>query len=176
MYYGGRGQLLEDMIEESNQQYSLQQMGVIQKIPTPVKVLNIDSRTGKIKNGFYEKKSTVDYIGVFKGVPIAFDAKETNIDTRLDLSNVKEHQYYFLKNWVENGGVGFLIIYFTNLNESYYLPFELLDEYWTKMLAGGRKSIPYKRIVQDGYQIGSRGLIFLDYLRIVEEYLTAKEG
>ncbi len=52
-----------------------------------------------------KKKSTVDYIGLFKGVPIAFDAKETKIETRFDLSNIKEHQYHFLENWEKNGGI-----------------------------------------------------------------------
>ncbi|WP_018247396.1 Holliday junction resolvase RecU [Orenia marismortui] len=172
MYYGGRGQLLEQMIEESNKQYSLQQIAVIQKIPTPVKVLNVNNRTGRITNGFYDKKSTVDYIGVFQGVSIAFDAKETSVNTRFDLSNVKEHQYYYLKNWSESGGISFLIIQFTNLDESYYLPFEILDEFWTNMLSGGRKSIPYDMIAKDRYKIRSRGLIFLDYLSIVDDVLN----
>ncbi|MCK8817670.1 Holliday junction resolvase RecU [Natroniella sulfidigena] len=169
MNYGGRGKVLENMIETSNRQYSFQNRAVIQKIPTPVKVLNINSRTGKITNAFYEQKSTVDYIGTYKGRAIAFDAKETKIETRFDLSNVKKHQYQYLKSWVQNGGVAFLIIYFKTLDEAYYLPFSLLEEYWQGRLQGGRKSIPYQKIAKKKYKIGSQGLVILDYLEIIDQ-------
>ncbi|WP_027340598.1 Holliday junction resolvase RecU [Halonatronum saccharophilum] len=168
MYYGGRGYGLENMIEVSNKQYSFQGEALIQKIPTPVKVLDINQRTGKIKSAFYEKKSTVDYIGIFNGVSIAFDAKETKVETRFDLSNVKEHQYYFLDNWDRNGGISFLIIHFITLNETYYLPFSKLRSSWESSLKGGRKSIKYKNIAEERYRINGRGLILLDYLDIVK--------
>ncbi|MCK8827575.1 Holliday junction resolvase RecU [Natroniella acetigena] len=168
MNYGGRGKVLENMIETSNRQYLFQNRAVIQKIPTPVKVLNINSRTGKITNGFYEQKSTVDYIGSYKGQAIAFDAKETRIETRFDLSNVKKHQYNYLKNWAANGGIAFLIIYFNALDEAYYLPYSLLDEYWQGRLKGGRKSIPYQKIAKQEYKIGSQGLVVLDYLEVID--------
>ncbi|AGB41457.1 penicillin-binding protein-related factor A, putative recombinase [Halobacteroides halobius DSM 5150] len=174
--YANRGQNLENMIETSNQQYSFQQRALIQKIPTPVKVLNINSRTGKITNGFYKKKSTVDYIGVYNGVSIAFDAKETSIKTRFDLSNVKQHQHKYLKQWNDNGGIGFLIIYFNKLDELYYLPFQLLDDYWQGMLQGGRKSIPYQEIAQKEFLIGSKGLVLVDYLSIVDKIIADKDN
>ncbi|WP_408956028.1 Holliday junction resolvase RecU [Natroniella sp. ANB-PHB2] len=172
MNYGGRGKALENMIETSNRQYSFQNRAVIQKIPTPVKVLNINSRTGKITNGFYEKKSTVDYIGNYKGQAIAFDAKETRIETRFDLSNVKKHQYHYLKNWAANGGIAFLIIYFNSLDEAYYLPYGLLNEYWQGRLKGKRKSIPYQKIAKEEYKISSQGLVLLDYLEIIDRVFS----
>ncbi len=170
-YYAKRGQVLEEMVEVSNQQYLLQNRALVQKIPTPVKVLNVNSRTGKINNAFYDKKSTVDYIGVFKGRSVAFDAKETNVETRFDLSNVKEHQYRFLSNWNKNGGISFLIINFSSLEESYYLPFTILDDFWKGMLKGERKSIPYQVIAKAEYRIKGKGLILLDYLSIIEKMI-----
>ncbi|SNY19336.1 recombination protein U [Orenia metallireducens] len=166
--YGNRGDWLEEAIEESNNQYILQGLALVQKIATPVKVLNINQTTGRITNGFYEKKSTVDYIGVWNGKPLAFDAKETKVETRFDLSNVKEHQYLFLSSWVANGGLGFLIIHFATKEETYYLPYEVLDQYWQDMLSGGRKSIPYKVVAQEEYRIGSYGLIIIDYLSVLD--------
>lgn len=167
--YANRGKNLESMIETSNQRYSFQGRALIQKIPTPVKVLDINSRTGKIKNGFYEQKSTVDYIGLYEGIPIAFDAKETSIETRFDLSNVKQHQYEYLKDWVNNGGIGFLIIYFNSLDEIYYLPFKLLDKYWQGRKQGGRKSIPYAEIAQEEFLLEGQGLVIVDYLSIIDK-------
>lgn len=170
-YYGRRGYTLENIIENVNQEYKRRNIAIIDKVPTPVKVLKV--KGNRITSGFYEKKSTVDYIGVFKGNAIAFDAKETSIGTRFDLSNIKEHQYNFLKSWVFAGGIGFLLISFTSLEEEYYLPFYILDEYWKNSFEGGRKSIPYKVIAKDEYKIkqgvkGRRG-IYLDYLQVVED-------
>ncbi|MGM0501374.1 MAG: Holliday junction resolvase RecU [Bacillota bacterium] len=172
MKYGNRGKSFELMIQTSNQQYKFQDKAVIQKIPTPVKVLDIDSYTGKIRSGFYEQKSTVDYMGTYKGVGIAFEAKETNVETRFDLSNVKEHQYDFLKSWVQSGGIGFVLVQFSTLDEIYYLPFSLLAKYWEKMNKGGRKSIPYKEIAKEEYEIDSEGMIIVDYLSIVNNILN----
>lgn len=167
--YGNRGMGLEGLIEDTNKNYFFEQKALVQKVPTPVKVTGIDQRTGRIKSGFYEKKSTVDFIGVFNGISIAFDAKESKVETRFDLKNVKEHQYYFLGHWINNGGIGFLIINFTSLDEYYYLPYEVLDEYWTNMVAGGRKSIPYKAIAKPEYEIKMKGFATLDYLSVLEE-------
>ena len=172
MQFGNRGQSLEKMIEVSNQQYMLKNKAMVQKIPTPVKVLNINSQNGRIKNGFYEKKSTVDYVGVYNGLAIAYDAKETKVETRFDLNNVKEHQYNYLWNWNQNGGLSFLIVYFTNLSEAYLLPFKLLKEYWEKSKNGGRKSIPYDEIAKDEYKIFSKGYIILDYISVIDQIIS----
>ena len=138
MSYANRGKGLEQMIEYSNNVYRQKGVATVQKIPTPVKVLNVN-RNGKL-TGFYEKKSTVDYIGVWQGTGICFDAKETKIETRFDLSNVKDHQYGYMKDWHESGGLSFLIVSFVTLDEIYYLPFEKL-RYWKE--EADRKSIPY---------------------------------
>lgn len=170
VYYGNRGQMLENMIEAANGYYSWQGKALVQKIPTPVKVLHIDERTGRITSGFYEKKSTVDYIGLYKGVPIAFDAKQTNIETRFDLSNIHDHQYNYLANFNDNGGISFLIVHFTTLDETYYLPFDTLKYYWNNKLKGGRKSIPYDDIAKEEYRI-SKGRVAIDYLDVIKEVI-----
>jgi recombination protein U len=167
--YANRGQDLEDLIETTNQIYIRQGRLLVQKIPTPVKVLKANQKTGKI-TGFYERKSTVDYIGVFQGTGIAFDAKQTSIETRFDLNNVKEHQYLFLSSWVASGGIGFLVVHFSSLDEFYYLPYELLDKYWQGKLRGGRKSIPYEEIAQSEYMV-SKQQVPVDYLSVVEKVI-----
>ncbi len=172
MRFANRGQSLEEMIELSNQQYILKNKAMVQKIPTPVKVLNINSQTGRINNGFYEKKSTVDYVGVYNGLPLAYDAKETTVETRFDLKNIKPHQYNFLYNWKQNGGFSFLIIYFTNYSEAYLLPFAVLKKYWEKSQTGGRKSIPYDIIAKEKYKITSQGYIILDYISIIDRIIA----
>ena len=155
-----RGKQLEQMIEQANERYKHIDRALVQKIPTPVKVLN--NNGGKV-TGFYEKKSTVDYIGTYKGVPITFDAKQTSIETRFDLSNLKKHQYNYMKNWQENGGITFLVVRFSSLDEIYYLPFKTL-QYWQE--EAKRKSIPYDSFE---HKIKTEGLVVVDYLSTLEK-------
>lgn len=174
--HANRGKQLETELETTNQYYNSQGIAKIQKIPIPVKVLDFDSQSGRITDAFYEKKSTVDYIGTYKGRTIVFEAKKTNIDTRFDLKNIKKHQYQYLKDQQQCGAISFLLIRFKNLNETYYLPFELLEEYISNQHQGGRKSIPYERIAKEEYKLQSNGLILLNYLAIVDKIMEEEKN
>ena len=164
--YGNRGMDLEEKLENLHKEYKYTEKAVVQKIPTPVKVLNMAG--GKIRNGYYAEKSTVDYLGTYQGRAIAFEAKETSVETRFDLSNMKDHQFYFLDHWQNQGAISFVIVSFTSLNEIYYMPFELLDKYWMQMEAGGRKSIPYSEIAKEEYELGND----VDYIDIIERMIA----
>ena len=78
---GLRGSALEDMINYTIEQYSTKKLALIQKIPTPIKPINIDQETRHITLAYFDQKSTVDYIGAVQGIPICFDAKESAVDT-----------------------------------------------------------------------------------------------
>ena len=67
---GLRGSALEDMINYTIEQYSTKKLALIQKIPTPIKPINIDQETRHITLAYFDQKSTVDYIGAVQGIPI----------------------------------------------------------------------------------------------------------
>ena len=73
---GLRGSFLEELVNMTNEKYQMQNLALVQKIPTPIKPINIDQETRHITLAYFEQKSTVDYIGVVQGIPICFDAKE----------------------------------------------------------------------------------------------------
>ena len=73
---GLRGSTLEEYINYSNEKYRESGLALIQKIPTPITPIDIDKSTRHITLAYFEKKSTVDYIGVVQGIPVCFDAKE----------------------------------------------------------------------------------------------------
>ena len=73
---GLRGSTLEDMINMTNENYRDKKLALIQKIPTPITPVKIDQQTRHITLAYFEKQSTVDYIGAVQGIPICFDAKE----------------------------------------------------------------------------------------------------
>ena len=78
---GLRGSTLEDMINHSIEKYREKHLALIQKIPTPIKPINMDKERGQITLAYFDQKSTVDYIGVIQGIPVCFDAKECAADT-----------------------------------------------------------------------------------------------
>lgn len=165
--HANRGQKLEDMIEKTNKHYLSTGRAQVVKVPEPVSQISSIDQNGHFK-AHYAKKSIVDYLGTYKGYSIAFDAKETSIETRFDLSNVKVHQYNYLASHVNCGGIGFLLVWFKVHDEKYYLPFELLDEYWQAKFRGGRKSIPYDEIAHSKFEIEKNGLVLVDYLSVLE--------
>ena len=78
---GLRGSALEESVNMTNEKYREQGLALIQKIPTPITPVEMDKEHGHITMAYFDKKSTVDYIGVVQGVPVCFDAKECAADT-----------------------------------------------------------------------------------------------
>ncbi len=69
---GLRGSFLEEMINYTNEKYRQEGLALIQKIPTPIKPIEIDPIHRHITLAYFEQKSTVDYIGVIQGIAVAF--------------------------------------------------------------------------------------------------------
>jgi len=161
--HANRGKSLEDLIIYANEQYKAKGVALIQKVATPWTVI----RKGKqIVSAFPAEKSTVDFIGVVKNIPIAFDAKQCKEYTRFPLINVEQHQLDFLKNWRKQGGTSFLIIEMTALRKIYKVELDEIMRYWLNSLAGGRKSIPVKDF--DKFKVvGQASGIVLDYLEVM---------
>ena len=101
---GLRGSLLEEVINRTNEQYREKNLALIQKVPTPITPIRIDKESRHITLAYFEKKSTVDYIGVVQGVPVCFDAKECHRDA-FPLANIHEHQVRFMQDFEAQGGV-----------------------------------------------------------------------
>lgn len=159
---GLRGSHLEEEINITNELYSKKKLGLIQKIPTPIKPVTIDKRKGTITLAYFDQKSTVDYIGVIQGVPICFDAKETT-QKSLPIANIHMHQIEFMKEFQLQNGIAFIIVYFRCYDEYYLLPFDNLYQHWFRAQEGGRKSIPYVSFPKK-YKIKKIDGIYVHYL------------
>ena len=170
---GLRGSTLEDMINMTNESYREKGLALIQKIPTPITPINIDQSTRHITLAYFDKQSTVDYIGTVQGIPVCFDAKET-AQKHLPLQNIHEHQLRFMEDFQAQRGIAFLLVYFSALGEYYFLPLETLQTYWEAAQKGGRKSIPYAAF-EKKYQIFQQGGGMLHYLEAIARYLEETE-
>ena len=89
---GLRGSAFEDTLNMTNEQYRKEGLALIQKIPTPIKPIEIDHERRTISLAYFEQKSTVDYIGIMGGIPICFDAKECGKKS-LPVEVLKEYYY-----------------------------------------------------------------------------------
>ena len=170
---GLRGSTLEDMINHTNEIYREKKLALIQKIPTPITPITIEKSTRHITLAYFDQKSTVDYIGAVQGIPVCFDAKECAVKT-FPLQNVHEHQIRFMKEFEEQGGIAFIILHFTALDEMYYMPFRNLEKFWKLMEAGGRKSFTYDEIDKT-YQIRASRDILVHYLETIQKDLTERD-
>lgn len=166
---GLRGNTLEEYINLTNDYYMHKGLAVIQKIPTPIKPVQIDKDNKTITLAYFDQQSTVDYIGTVQGVPVCFDAKDTERKS-LPISHIHSHQIEFMKRFEEQRGVSFLLVHFSFCDKYFFLPFPVLEEYYLESQNGGRKSIPFDAFEQK-YEIVSKGSARLHYLPALQTYL-----
>jgi len=122
---------------------------------------------------YFEKKSTVDYIGAVQGIPVCFDAKECAEDT-FSLQNVHEHQFEFMEAFERQDGVAFLLIYYTARDCCYYLRFAKLKEFYERMRGGGRKSFRLEELEQDFFLMKGKS-VPVPYLELLQKDLDSRE-
>ena len=106
---GLRGSAFEELINLTNERYRETGLALIQKVPTPITPIEIDQSTRHITLAYFDKKSTVDYIGAVQGIPVCFDAKECAVDT-FSLQNIHDHQVEFMRKFEKQGGIAFFLI------------------------------------------------------------------
>ena len=170
---GLRGSTLEDMINRTNEKYAENGLALIQKIPTPITPVKMDKDTRHITLAYFDQKSTVDYIGAVQGIPVCFDAKECAVDT-FSLQNVHEHQITFMQNFEKQGGIAFVLIFFTHKNQLYYLTFSKLYDFWKRANEGGRKSFRYEELDLD-YLLPKKSGVLVPYLDMLNKDLESRE-
>lgn len=170
---GLRGSLLEDLINRTNDKYREQKLALIQKVPTPITPIKMDKEHHQISLAYFEQKSTVDYIGVVQGIPVCFDAKECTSDT-FPLQNIHEHQIQFMKEYEEQGGIAFLIIYYTNKDRLYYMPYRHLVVFWERAKNGGRKSFRFDEL-DESYVFHQKNGYFVPYLEMIQKDMDEQD-
>ncbi len=173
--YAGRGMGLEEDINKSNTYYKEKKIAFIYKKPTPIKLVKVDypSKQNKISNvrireAYFESPSTTDYNGIYQGKYIDFEAKETKSKTSFPLENIHKHQLEHLKNITSCGGIGFIIVRFSSLGETYLL---MTCDLFNYIENEARKSIPYSYFLEKGYKIEESMFPRLDYLKIIDQII-----
>lgn len=162
--YGNRGMTLEDDLNLTNNYYLENNIAIIHKKPTPIQVTK--TSLNKITLAYFKEPSTTDYNGLYKGKYIDFEAKETKT-LSFPFTNISLHQINHLDKVIHHGGIAFLIIAFTKVNEVYLLDASFMVEAYRK---NDRKSLRYETIKEKGHLIRQGFLPRLHYLEIIDQY------
>ena len=116
--YANRGMSLESFVEFANARYQHYGIAVVEKQHTHF--TPIRNRQGKIVSCKVEEKATVDFMGRYRGIPVAIECKHTSSD-RIRFSEVKDHQSAFLNDFVGEYGLGFGAVLVSFKMERFFL-------------------------------------------------------
>lgn len=163
---------LEDDINQTNEYYKLHDITLVYKKPTPIRVVQVEYPKNRIREAYFNEPSTLDYTGVYHGKYLEFDAKETQSKTSFPLSNIHKHQLEHMKKVEYFGGIAFLIVRFTSLNQTFLL---LAEDLVSFLEQNERKSIPLDYFKQYGFFIEMKYAPRLDYIKIIHKIMNVKE-
>ena len=104
MRYSNRGKNFEELIQYTNARYRNSGIAIVEKIPT--EFIPIRNKCGNVINCKVDRKAPVDFMGRYRNIPVAIEAKHTSTD-RIRFSEVKDHQAQFLNGFVGEHGLGF---------------------------------------------------------------------
>ena len=168
--FANRGMSFEAAINETNNYYLSRDIAVIYKKPTPIQIVKVDypkRSRAKIVEAYFRQASTTDYSGVYKGYYVDFEAKETRQKTSMPLKNFHAHQIKHMDRVLKQGGICFILLHFSTLKETYFLPASALVDFYQIYL--GTKSMPLDYIKKNGYLVATQALPQVPYLDIIDQ-------
>jgi len=173
-----RGMSLENLINQANQYYLAHEIATIHKKPTPVQVVRVDYQKrsrAKIIEAYYSTPSTTDYNGVYNGLHIDFEAKETKLGS-FPLHNLHLHQIEHMEHVLRQRGICFTIIYYKKFETFFLIPAEhIIRLYRNNQFVQKKKPIPFALAQEIGFEISTTGYPLLDYIATVAKYLSGVE-
>ena len=79
----------------------------------------------------------------------------------------------FMEEFEKQGGISFIIIYYSHIERFCYVRFAKLKEFWDRMNSGGRKSFRQEEL-EEGFDLKSHEGIFVPYLDGIKKDLTLR--
>ena len=108
-----------------------------------------------------------------QGIPVCFDAKECSADT-FPLQNVHEHQMDFMEKFEKQGGISFLLIYYSARDELYYMRYRQIKKFWDRAAEGGRKSFRLEEL-EPGWFMELKNGCYVPYLDFIQKDLDCRD-
>lgn len=166
------GQAFEDLIDSTNLQYKNSEVALIHKRATPIKALK--TQGNRVLSGVFEKKSTVDYDGIYRGKALYFEAKNTQSETSFPLANIEAHQLEHFETAEKHGALCFVLIRFEKKGTIFYVPFSFIQKCRKRAKEGGRKSIAYNEFLEHCPEVPVTLRANIDYLLFVDKEIEGE--
>jgi len=167
--HANRGMGLENIIIGANRQYKSKGVAIVEKMPTPW--IPQRNGSGKLVSCIVKEKACVDFVGIYQGTPLAFDAKESKV-ARIDLKRVEAHQGDFLSDWEKHGGVSFVLVELLG-NRRFMVPWALWDMR-KKVRADGNCKASLNAADIANYEVFGTSRAIADYLVVVDKWINRK--
>lgn len=162
------GMSLEDDLNKTNKYYRDLNIALVYKKPVPIRVVNVNypkRSKAEITKAFYTTPSTTDYNGIYKGLAIDFEAKQTSSKTAFAFNLIARHQIDHLKRVIDHGGIAFVIVRFSSFEETYFTKAEKI----IKLYDGKRRSLPYKWFKKEAHLIPFSLSPPIDYIKVIDK-------
>lgn len=105
-----RGKPFEDFLKFVHQRYQQSGTACVHKVPT--EFIPLRDGNGRVANCKVEEKSCVDYLGRYRHIPVAVEAKHEE-GTRIAFNRVEPHQADYMDDYTkDHAAVGIVIVSF----------------------------------------------------------------
>lgn len=165
--HANRGMGLEKRLENTHNEYLKHNIALVYKKEIPIKILRTEKNL--ITKAFFLKRSTTDYSGIYKGIPIDFEAKSTNLDSFNILANVHKHQLEHLKSVKKHGGIAFILLEFVKHQKIFFITIEQI----TSLLDTQQKSISFTLCCKLFNEV--KQCTQIDYIKIIDKITSLGE-
>lgn len=149
-----KGMLLESMINKMNADYERIGIGTFKKIPNN---WSVQRKGPHIVGAKPIPSGLCDYVGTshyVNGRTVVFDAKECKLKKQFNLKYIKPEQMDHMREVAEHGGIAFALVWFTELDEYYCLPYSFIVPYWdASELEEGVQHIPIVDIREKAFKL-----------------------
>lgn len=170
--FGKRGMSFEADINATNEYYLAHNIAVVHKKPTPVQIVHVEypmRSRAKITEAYFREASTTDYSGVYQGRYIDFEAKETTQKQSFPLKNFHKHQIEHMKAVLRQDGIAFVLLHFSQRQETYYLSSSCLIDFYEEK--HGLKSMPLSLIQEQGILLPQQQIPRIPFIDIIHSQL-----
>lgn len=164
-----RGKILEDFLKFVHEQYQRQKIACVHKVPT--EFIPIRNAKGKVVDCKVEEKSCVDYLGRYRCIPVAVEAKHES-DARIAFSRVEPHQAAYMDLWTADPrSVGLVLVSF-KMQRYFAIPWifwKVARDEWEHRPRGTRKAKEVK-IRAYGYEWETTGMASVSADQLLPEW------
>lgn len=141
-----RGKPFEDFLKFVHSSYQRSGIACVHKVPT--EFIPLRDYTGRIVNCKVEEKSCVDYLGRYRNVPVAVEAKHEE-GKRIAFSRVEPHQAEYMDDYTKDPEAAGIVIVSFSLRRFFAVPWlfwKAARDAWEQKPRNSTKS--EKRIVK----------------------------